>query len=206
MSDASSKHLGRIDPSALPAAALAPAHPDDTPDASHLVRFYEHDRFPVEEIARFVGGALGAGDAAVIVATGPHLEDLEEVLHTRGLDLAVAREEGRYFTFDPAETLPRFMVDGHPDETRFGEAVAGTIMRAADGGRRVYAFGEMVNLLWTEGRREAALELEALWNALARKVTFTLLCAYPMSFFGNEADGRYAPSIRRSSRRRATPP
>ena len=189
MSDGPSRHPDRSDTSALATAALAPAHLDDAPDTSHLVRFYEHDRCLVEEMARFVGGALGAGDAAVVVATGAHLEDLEEVLHTRGLDLAVAREEGRYFVFDPTEMLPLFMVDGHPDETRFGEVVASTIIRAADGGRRVYAFGEMVNVLWAEGQQEAALELEALWNALARKMPFTLLCAYPMSSFGSEADG-----------------
>jgi hypothetical protein len=32
---------------------------------------------------------------------------------------------------------------------------------------RVVAFGEMVSLLWSKGRHDAALHLEELWNDLA---------------------------------------
>jgi PAS domain S-box-containing protein len=47
----------------------------------------------------------------------------------------------------------------------------------------------MVALLWAEGRREAALQLEELWNDLARTQPFSLLCAYPVSAFRNDPDG-----------------
>jgi anti-sigma regulatory factor (Ser/Thr protein kinase) len=36
----------------------------------------------------------------------------------------------------------------------------------------------MVSLLWDEGHVVAAIELEALWNDLARMLPFSLLCAY----------------------------
>src|SRR4030095_1896728 len=45
-----------------------------------------------------------------------------------------------------------------------------------------------VALLWAEGKREAALHLEELWNELARTLPLSLLCAYPLSAFGHERD------------------
>jgi hypothetical protein len=42
----------------------------------------------------------------------------------------------------------------------------------------VRAYGEMVDVLWQRGERDAAIRLEEFWNDLARLQTFCLLCAY----------------------------
>ncbi len=47
----------------------------------------------------------------------------------------------------------------------------------------VAAFGEMVALLWNEGKADAAIRLEQLWNDLANSHAFTLRCAYSMNDF-----------------------
>jgi signal transduction histidine kinase len=47
----------------------------------------------------------------------------------------------------------------------------------------------MVALLWAEGKPEAAIRLEELWNDLARTHSFSLRCAYPMSGFCREEHG-----------------
>jgi anti-sigma regulatory factor (Ser/Thr protein kinase) len=39
----------------------------------------------------------------------------------------------------------------------------------------------MVAVLWSEGNVNAAIELERLWNGLARQAPFSLLCGYPTS-------------------------
>jgi signal transduction histidine kinase/ActR/RegA family two-component response regulator len=164
------------------------AHAVD-PAAVHLVQFYENDAFLVETTARFIGSALGAGDAAVVIATERHRLDLETRLAGQGLNLDAAREAGRFFALDAAATLSKLVIDGVPDATRFAEVVAEAIARAADGGRRrVHAFGEMVALLYLEGRREAAVRLEELWNDLAVRAPFSLLCAYPLDAFHSERD------------------
>ena len=79
------------------------------------------------------------------------------------------------------------MLDGWPDPARFAEVVGGLIerVRAASGSeaRGVAAFGEMVALLWMEGKADAAIRIEELWNDLARTHAFSLRCAYPMSSF-----------------------
>jgi len=159
-------------------------------DLGHVVQFYEGDAFLVDTVARFVGAGLGAGDTAVIIATRPHRKHVEEQLRMRGLDVSRAREQGRYIPLDAAETLARFMRDGQPDQARFDDIVGGIIEHAAHGRQTsVRAFGEMVALLWVDGQRDAAIRLEALWNDLAKRIPFSLLCAYPIAAFGREADG-----------------
>jgi PAS domain S-box-containing protein len=175
----------------LDASAFAPRTDRDiVDDRGHVVQFYEDDGFLIDTMSRFAGGGLGAGDAVVVIATRRHREQLERQLRARGLDLATARDAGRYVPLDAAETLSQFMVGGQPDETLFDDVVGGVIARAANGkDSRVLAFGEMVALLWADGKREAAIRLEELWNELAKRLPFSLLCAYPIRTFSRESDG-----------------
>src|ERR1700737_1518916 len=82
------------------------------------------------------------------------------------------------------------MVDGQPDPALFSETIGNIIARAAEASReenrRVVAFGEMVALLWADGKSEAAIQLEKLWNQLAKTYSFSLHCAYPIQGFCRE--------------------
>lgn len=161
-----------------------PRHP-----GPHAVRFYEHDESLVEELGGFVGGALEAGGAAVVMATPAHRRDLENLLRGRGLDPELSEGLGRLVFRDAAEVLEEITVDGRPDEARFTDFVGSLVAAAGDDRRRqVRAFGEMGALLWAEGRTEAALRLEDLWTALGLKLPFSLLCAYPLAGFGRDGD------------------
>ncbi len=152
----------------------------------HSVQFYEKDAFLLDKLSDFIGAGLEAGEAGIVIATPTHRADLARRLKARGASL-----DDRYVALDAAETLSKFMVDGWPDERRFAEEMKALLRRTAqDGNRQVLAFGEMVALLWTEGRHEAALRLEELWNDLARTESFSLLCAYPMQDFSREEHGR----------------
>lgn len=50
-------------------------------------------------------------------------------------------------------------------------------------GRRVLVYEEMVALLWEQGRHEATIRLEQLWNSFAERHSFFLLCGYPLDLF-----------------------
>jgi PAS domain S-box-containing protein len=156
---------------------------------AHVVQFYDDETFLLDIIVRFIGPALGAGEVCLIIATAPHREQLAEQLTLRGFDLSALSEQGRYVALDAADTLSRFMADGWPDEKRFVEVLGGTVARAVAASEvpHVYAFGEMVALLWAAGRPEAALRLEELWNDLAKTLSFSLLCAYPLGAFRGQA-------------------
>lgn len=159
----------------------------------HTVHFYGEDTYLLDELGRFIGTALVAGDSALVIATKEHRDGLAQQLKSRGVDASRAFEQGRYVCLDAAETLAKFMVDGWPDAALATE-VLGSVLKqaaAAAGGknRRISAFGEMVALLWAQGNAEAAVQLEQLWNDLGRKYPMALRCAYPMSGFDHEAHG-----------------
>lgn len=145
----------------------------------HDVSFYDHDGEVVGGIARYVIEGLADDERVVLVATEAHLAALDDILQLRGVDPSRARATGRYLTFDAAETLASFMVDGSPDREEFMTRIGGIVDAARRDGSAVRAFGEMVALLWEDGNVEAAIELEALWNELAQTREFHLLCAYP---------------------------
>jgi PAS domain S-box-containing protein len=48
----------------------------------------------------------------------------------------------------------------------------------------------MVALLWAEGKPQAAIRLEQLWNELSKVQSFSLRCAYPISGFPRETHGK----------------
>jgi signal transduction histidine kinase len=153
----------------------------------HLVQYYEREGFLYDRVTDFMSEGLRGSDAALLIATRAHREGVESRLRRKGVDLAHLTEGGRYHALDAQETLSRIMVDGTPDQHRFANTIGPVIRTARTGDRRVLAFGEMVALLWAEGNRDGAIRLEELWNDLARRETFALLCAYPISQFDDVA-------------------
>ncbi|MEK6208403.1 MAG: ATP-binding protein [Chloroflexota bacterium] len=149
----------------------------------HLVQYYEQEGFLYDRVTDFMCDGLRSTDAAILIATRDHREGVESRLLRKGVDLTGLTAGGRYHALDARETLSRFMVNGRPDHRLFESTIGPVIRTARAGDRRVLAFGEMVALLWAEGNRDAAIELEELWNDLARKETFALLCAYPITSF-----------------------
>lgn len=159
----------------------------------HGVQFYSADKFLIEELSRYVNHALHSGDAAVVVATEEHRESLIRRLTAQGVEMGTAIEQGRFLALDAAQLLTTFMIEGWPEQQRFNDVVGGVIEKAvAATGRganpRVAIYGEMVALLWEQGKVEAAIRLEQLWNDLARSKSFSLFCGYPISSFGHERD------------------
>ncbi len=156
----------------------------------HVVQFYADDTFLLDVLSRFIAGAIAVGDAAIVFVTNVHHEGLAQRLRALGMHTAKAVSQGRYVLLDAHETLSRFLVGGLIDETRFSEIIGGVLTRArnAAGGKDsgVAVFGEMVALLWADGRPQEALRVEQLWNNLAHSQSFRLLCAYPITGFNNE--------------------
>jgi hypothetical protein len=154
----------------------------------HLVQVWDDDHAFLDTLEGFVAGGLARNDGVIVIATGEHLAQLEQRLTGRGIDLAAKRADGQYVDRDAAATLDMFMDGQRPDERRFEFTVLDLVERAATGGRRVRAFGEMVAMLWARGDQAATMRLEKLWHDLCHKAAFTLLCAYPRVGFTHDAD------------------
>ncbi len=153
----------------------------------HVVEFYETTAFLVGTVADFIVPALRNGDAAVIVATPEHCDAFAAAIRAEGVDLGAAIAEDRLQSFGADDLLAAFMVDGAPDGARFERVVGDALDRAAEGGRAVKVYGEMVALLWADGDVTSTIALEDLWNDLALSRSFSLLCAYPMQGFDDDA-------------------
>jgi PAS domain S-box-containing protein len=157
---------------------------------THLVQLYSDDNLLLDVLCRFIGGAIAVGDAGVVIATKAHHEGLAARLEARGLDTARAASQGRYIAVDAAELLPRIMAKGQVDETRFAEIIGDLLTRARNASdckdSRIAVFGELVALLWADGKPHEAIRVEQLWNDLARNHYFSLLCSYPITGFDND--------------------
>jgi len=108
----------------LPLTALTRGHDG----SSHLVQFYEDDAYLVDSVSRVIGKSLEDGDGAVIIATQPHREAIEERLEKRGLDLPALSQEGHFLSLDARETLAKISLDEYPNAA-CGAAARGVVER-----------------------------------------------------------------------------
>jgi anti-sigma regulatory factor (Ser/Thr protein kinase) len=155
----------------------------------HVVRFYEDEDDLVTVVTRYVGSALAGGEAAVVIATPAHAERFLTGFAEAGVDVAAAQVRSQLTVLDAEEALAAFAPEGVIDAAAFDAIMTPLVRRARESGSDVCAYGEMVAVLFDDGRPHAALELEACWNELSRREGFSLLCAYPaVPTFGADED------------------
>ncbi len=164
------------DAAALDVATLLPR--------DHVVQFYESDEYLLDVVARYIGAAIRAGDAGLVIARPDRREALDARLRAAGVDVDAASAGGRYRSLDALETLAAIMDDGMPAPEAFERVIGGLVAEAGRRAPRLRVFGEMVALLAAERQYEATIRLEELWNDLQRAHAFALLCAYPMDHAG----------------------
>lgn len=151
----------------------------------HAVQFYGTDKSLFVTVAGFLSEGLIADQPAIIIATAPHRQAILQHLCDRLIDCEHAIRNGDLVVLDADDTLALFMVGEEPSAALF-ERNVGRLIEQILGGRTntvVRAYGEMVDVLWKQGRTEAAIKLEILWNKLALKYGFALLCGYAMGNF-----------------------
>jgi anti-sigma regulatory factor (Ser/Thr protein kinase) len=143
----------------------------------HVVQFYDRESDLACAVGAYLAQAVRAGDIAIVIATPDHRSAFERELAAAGA-LGDVNRGGSIVWFDAAATLARCMTDGRVDPEAFHTAVGGIVREAGQTGRAIRAYGEMVALLWDAGDVLDAIELEKLWNELARELEFSLWCAY----------------------------
>jgi hypothetical protein len=153
--------------------------------AVHSVYFYDTEEALIQRLVGIVNSALNSGNAALMVVTPDHAEQLMQFLSSRLF--RTLQDTTRLTIVDADATLQRFMMDGSPDPERFFAAIKGLIDEASipaeQVGGKLTVFGEMVAVLWGRGEKQAALALEQLWNETLQENRFFLHCAYPRTQF-----------------------
>jgi hypothetical protein len=152
----------------------------------HVVQFYQSDEALIDTLEVFLGAGLQKGESVLVIATGAHLDSLEDRLRASGIDLAKARAADRYIPLDADRMFDLFMAAGRFDRGGFFEIVGNAVARCKAAATRVRVFGEVVALLWARKHYASALQLEDAWQAQAVRDQLSVLCSYPQASFTGE--------------------
>ena len=128
----------------------------------------------LDGLTRFIVDALNAGNGAIVWATESHRDSLRQSLYAQGVHVDAAVQRGTYISSDASEP---------PDPERILAAIKGLSEAAFEAGKkqpRVAVCGERAGRLWAEGKTDAALRLEQLFNELAESHDIDILCVYPL--------------------------
>jgi DNA-binding NarL/FixJ family response regulator len=174
--------------------SAAPAETGKKIGRCHEVQFYANDASFLDGAAPLIISALEAGDAAIFIGTEPQRASLLRKLREHGVAIRTAMNQGSYLALDTAETLASFMANDMPDPVRFVKVVTSLIVTASKAAMRdqprVLVCGECPSLLWAQGKSDAAMRLEELWDEMARTYGVDVLCGYHLATFYREDASR----------------
>lgn len=156
----------------------------------HAVRFYNDADSLARHVAAFILDGFSHDRPAVVIATPEHRARILAHLRTQGIDIIRIQIDGELMLLDAVTLLAAFMIDGFPDVPRFRLLMASIVERANGGNpdRAVRVYGEMVDVLWRAEQTAATLRLEMLWNQLAERHAFELLCGYSARDAGHTSE------------------
>jgi hypothetical protein len=165
--------------------------------SDHAVQVYSDLDELAGSVAAYLAAGFDAGEPAVVVATGEHWGHFAERLEVAGWDPYPLERSGLLTVVDADATLAAFMIGDTPSPAAFEKVVGGLIDRAVKHfpERPIRAFGEMVDLLCQREQTDAAVALEELWNDLARRRRFSLLCGYRLDVFDRASQATTLPDI-----------
>jgi MEDS: MEthanogen/methylotroph, DcmR Sensory domain len=152
--------------------------------SEHVVQLFDTTDSLANVVSAFLSEGWLAGDQLLIVAKPANWLRTSERLERRGCPVAAGLKEGRITVLDAATTLARINRHGSIDRQLFFDhigSLVGRLVSASHAAVRVY--GEMVELLAEEGDLRGAQQLEHLWNELAERQPFVLLCGYNAAHF-----------------------
>jgi hypothetical protein len=164
---------------------------------AHAAQTYLESTDLAEAVAAYVAAGFESGEPALLVATAEHASLVTERLAASGWDARRIDERGLFVVADAQSTLGRVMDGPRPSAFAFERVIGGILdeLGARFPERRVRVFGELVNILWERGQRDAAVELEEVWNRLARTRDFALLCGYHLDVFDRASQIETLPEV-----------
>ena len=169
----------------------------DAAPGDHIVQLYQDREFLNRAVCRYVHAGLANGEGAILFSTPTHWNAVRPCLEAEGVDVRAAQERGQLTIFDADELLFRFMRGGMPDPPTFANVVGDIIGQAHAGGsyQKVRAWGEMVNVLWERGEVAASMNLEDLFDQLAKKHDNAIFCSFLMDNFNGEVHAHILPRL-----------
>ena len=154
-------------------------------------RLYESDRSLARIVAEFLHEGFKDRCPGIVIATADQRAAIKRALQDRSLDVDALENSRALLLLDAKEMLSAFIVNRKPDAQKFREQMHRVIERATDGRTdcTVRIFAQMLDLLWQENERDAAIGLEVLWNQLAEREDVSLIYGYAIDNLYKAARG-----------------
>src|SRR6266704_6319119 len=160
----------------------------EAPANRHFAQLHSDPEALTDAVTLYLRTGLRRGNGAVVIASPEHTDLFLRRLREDALDPGAFLKSGQLELHDAELTLRKFMRNDMPDWEDFRRAMASIFERVRAFGRgTTRAYVEMVNMLWHEGKQEAAIRLEEYWNELARLYPFSLFCSYMLDVHDDHA-------------------
>ena len=161
--------------------------------AEHKAFFYRKQQELAENVVAHVAPAFEAGSRTVLVMTRPHLQYLNRRLSESDFDPDLLRTVCLLHEIDAEECLESFTISGVLNEALFQQEISAVLTKGS--ATFTHAYGEMVDVLCQRRRYDAAIELEHMWNRLALRHPFSLLCGYNVNALGKTSPDDFLQSV-----------
>jgi hypothetical protein len=148
----------------------------------HFAQLHRDTAALSESVCLFVEAGLRRRSGVVVIASEANTGVFLDKLRASEVDVAGARHSGQLRLFNAETLLQQFMRKDLPDWGRFKQTIEPILEGCREFGfGSLRAYGEMVNLLWSQGKEAAAIRLEEYWNELAGSYPFSLFCGYTVN-------------------------
>jgi len=160
----------------------------EAPVNRHFAQLHRDPQALTDAVTLYLETGLRRGNGVIVIASPVHTDLFLQRLREDDLDPGLFLKSGQMELHDAELMLRKFMRNDVPDWEDFRRAIGGVFERIRAFGRgTTRAYGEMVNLLWQEGKQDAAIRLEDYWNELARLYPFALFCSYMLDVHHDHA-------------------
>ena len=154
--------------------------------SDHTVQLFDEPGSLAESVSAFLFEGWTDGQSLLIAARAEEWEQTSRQLAALGCPVSAAIVSGRLVVLDAEKTMDGFMDCGAPNASAFNATVGALVSRlTTENPQGLRIFGTMVDVLATRGEYDAAEQLEALWNDLGARCSFSLLCGYSSANFAD---------------------
>ena len=148
---------------------------------NHRLHLFDTSQSLAQSVTDFLLEGYEQGDNLLIAAKPRHLDTVLRALDAKGC-FRTDNHRQRLVALDAVELVRLIRVRGTVSAERF-EAELGTLVERLSMTGRLRVYGEIVEVFAEEGDFEGAIQLERLWNGLAARFPFTLMCGYSSAHF-----------------------
>ena len=149
---------------------------------THRLHLFDTPESLASTVTSFFVEGYKAGGNLLIVAKPQHRTAILSALQSAGCFPEDSRGRQRLVALDASEIRERITRRGVVDRRLFDSVVAPLVEQLAATGK-LWIYGEVVELFAEQEDFAGAIRLEEMWNGLAARIPFTLLCGYCVSTF-----------------------